>query len=410
MNVKIMLLRYPAFRSILKRLYNAIMITVSFSWKTKPSITVGRNIVLCNYKNTFWGYYDKSPINPIFPSLIILHANNANSKCPPNPEIDTDIVLYDLQNERVIKVIGTTRSWNWQQGSRLQWIDENRVAYNRYNSDTDSYETVISSIKENEVDEIHPFPIQNMCNDYLISIDYHQLSLIRPDYGYFNRGCQDYEVAITIYNIKESAIFHTITINDIIRDITDYSTNGKFNHVIQSPDQKEFIYLFRYVSSAGERKHLVYKFNLEVKENTAIIKNNIISHYNWLSNNEIILWGIVKGKSDYYIYNKSTKSLAPIMSNLRDGHPSLYMKGAFISDTYPNSKRVRDLFLYDCDSKTKITLNRYYEPIGFENQNRCDLHPTIRWFDKQAFITVDNIVNDRRCLSLYNISNNPKCS
>jgi len=82
-----------------------------------------------DFKNSFFGYYDKTPFNPKDENLVLFHVNNYSIRKIPNPDVATGICIFDLK-DKSFDVLDFTYSWNWQQGARLHWINSEEVIYN----------------------------------------------------------------------------------------------------------------------------------------------------------------------------------------------------------------------------------------------------------------------------------------
>lgn len=73
--------------------------------------------------DTFFGYYDISPFNAKATKIIYLTKKLGNNT--------VDVVMADLRSGD-ISVLANTKAWNWQQGSRLRWLNENQIVFNDY--------------------------------------------------------------------------------------------------------------------------------------------------------------------------------------------------------------------------------------------------------------------------------------
>ena len=126
-------------------------------------------IELDAYRNVFCGYYDVSPFRPSNPNQLLLHCNDFSSWVRPSVKRETDLALYN-RVDRSYKIIDSSKAWNWQQGSRLQWVDQEHVVYNTY---TDRITAVLYNVVTGER-EILPVNVSIAFNSqFLITIDYH---------------------------------------------------------------------------------------------------------------------------------------------------------------------------------------------------------------------------------------------
>ena len=72
-----------------------------------------------NNDNLFFGYYDVPQLSKNNKYIICQKIKNIR-ELPKSPE-SYEIFLYDITNNKSEK-IGTTRTLNFQQGSRAQWL------------------------------------------------------------------------------------------------------------------------------------------------------------------------------------------------------------------------------------------------------------------------------------------------
>ena len=76
------------------------------------------------------GFHDVRPFNKYKNNLVLLHRyplNNIGFKSKINLPIE--ICIWDISKKKIDK-IDQTDAWSWEQGSRLQWINENELIYN----------------------------------------------------------------------------------------------------------------------------------------------------------------------------------------------------------------------------------------------------------------------------------------
>ena len=353
-------------------------------------------IELDEYKNTFFGYYDKTPFNSKNSNIIIFHANNYSSTKLPNPNIATDICMYNLKTKE-LKIIDTTYTWNWQQGARLHWLNEDEFIYNNINQNNEliSKKFNIKALKYTE----YKLPVQDSYDNYFISIDYSILNKIRPDYGYRNKTIT--KKNLYYYDIKKNTYKELVIITELIKkyigDFTQEEIKGKINHVLISPDGKSFIFLFRYFLKK-KRYHKLFKFNLETKKLTLLLDKSIISHYCWTDSKNIFFWGRIEDKSDYFILNTVTLDLVSKNTKLFDGHPNKINNNLILTDTYPDLSRIRKLMILDADNNKVDTIGEFFEPVSYVGETRCDLHPNIS--SDHKFIHCDTVFKNKRILCI----------
>ena len=93
-----------------------------------------------------------------------------------------------------------------------------------------------------------------------------------------------------------------------------------------------------------------------------------------------------------YFYN--------IISVFGDGHPSVFGDN-MIFDTYPDKARMQTLFSYNLRNKHLTILGRFFTPLKFHDQTRCDLHP--KWSCDGKKIFFDSVYLGKRILCYINV-------
>ncbi|MEJ5266114.1 MAG: hypothetical protein WHT29_12435, partial [Bacteroidales bacterium] len=78
-----------------------------------------------------------------------------------------------------------------------------------------------------------------------------------------------------------------------------------------------------------------------------------------------------------------------------DGHPNVYDK-KMIFDTYPDKARMKSLFIFDMKNNSLTLLGEFFEPLQYNGQTRCDLHP--RWNFSGNKIFIDSTHSQKRQL------------
>ena len=84
----------------------------------------------------FW-FYNCAPLDlphfdPTGRYIAVLRVHIEGRKVLPTDQ--GEIGIIDLQDNNKWTEIGHTTAWNWQQGSRLQWIGKAQIAYNDIHS------------------------------------------------------------------------------------------------------------------------------------------------------------------------------------------------------------------------------------------------------------------------------------
>ena len=348
----------------------------------------------------FFGYYDHSQWsdNMDFFILNVIKSNKLVLK-----------IFEKKENEYIFKKdIISTPSFNYQQGIRAIWIDNNKIIFNYiYNNKMVSS---IYNVRDQSL-EYYPYPIQEINKEnMLFSIDYNKLSRLNPDYGYnlLEEGYSTIEIdGILGYDyinknikfiLKDSLIYEK-SMNKIL------SSDCEINHISSCPDNKKIIFIYRNKNSDISSKLYLYDFNKNVL--SCLFSGKIVSHYSWLNSNEIIIYlGKDVKTQNYYILNINNKELLPINKNINingDGHPSVSPdKRWLVYDSYPDRSRLIHLNLYDFRTNKIIEIGKFLSPLDYYDYCRCDLHP--RWSPDGKLLSIDSTHSGMRESYIIDVS------
>ena len=369
--------------------------------------TSGIPVTANGYRNTFCGYYDVSPFNPSYSSIIALHGNNVSMNRRINGKASTDILLFSTKNKKVLQKIDTTRAWNWQQGARLGWLDNTRVVYNTYSEE--KYRGVIYDINKCSK-RILSHPLQCWTERYYASLDYEVLARVRPDYGYF---CHKKKARIDLDSVWLK-VFDIETDNCILLfswekafyllGVVPNEKNRntmRFNHTQFSPDGERIAFLFRYIEKF-KQVTTFFIYNIPLNEMQIAVKNEEVSHYSWLNGHTLLYWGTQSGIKGYHLLalHDNEWQISGINDYLPDGHPVFIDEKRFFTDTYPDKRMIRRLFLVDLNGTYSECAKISEMPVLYVD-NKCDPHPSVS--ADRRWIQIDRILGGRRVAWLFSV-------
>lgn len=326
--------------------------------------------------------------------MIVLLCNNENHfKNPTNSQ--SHVVIYNLKTHKYNE-IATTAAWNWQQGARLSWLDAENIIFNTFNSDKNRYEAKIINVNTLKSSSF-PYPVQHVfSNQYYLSISYEPLQLIRPDYGYncylvdddaFNKNAI-HKVSIDSSEIKKLVDIKDLHYQYISKSSGPKETKAKINHVLIAPNGTKFIFLYRYFHD-GKRNHVLFLYDLNSGKYNKLLEKQVISHYCWMNNFNVLFWGIVNGSKGYYLLDTETGNIKISNSGLGDGHPHMFDEYHVITDTYPDKHGLRKIFVLNIDNRKVIPIAEVFHSPFFRAQQRCDPHPSLS--NDNTYLQIDTI-------------------
>ena len=350
-------------------------------------------------KQSFFGYYNISPLNS---AGDILFGQVGTNETRGSVVEKLSIRLKTSNN--FIKEIGSSKAWNWQQGCMLQWFasSEYSIIYNDYSTKDNSYIAKIRNIASSEERIIHK-PIYSVANSgkFALTLNFDRLTLMRPDYGYFNRNVNwndlpsDSEDGIWFINLDKNTSNLIITLEQL-KNFQPISTmdgaKHKVNHIDISPNGIRFMFLHRWVGPQGRFMRLLTANCIDGSDLYHLTGNEMVSHNCWWGNDNIISFCRLNDGRNRYVHFKDRKGYVGIIGNNefnRDGHPSVSPDGRWmLTDDYPDTSRFSGLYLLDLKNNKKYNIGKFYQPLKYKGEKRIDLHP--KWSPDGKSISIDS--------------------
>ncbi len=367
-----------------------------------------------NNQETFFGYYDKSPLNEAG-THVVFQSTSYNSEKKTSPNIAIDIILHNVKENKSIK-IGETKAWNWQQGAKLQWLDNEEFVFNTF--DGEKYISSIWSINENKIVKNIDSAIYDTHKDFALSLNFDRLCILGPDYSYKNNKenikLDDFpynEDGIFLIDLKNNKKKLLISFEDIIKKYISKkiikNTKHKVNHIMICPDGQKFMFIHRrYIK--GVKFDSLFVANIDGTELKLISNDDMVSHCFWFDNENI--FGYLRDRrhgDKYYMINIENAENEIIGEGIidiyGDGHPNI-LENKVLFDTYPDKARMKKLFVFDMKTKENIELGEFFESIKYFGESRCDLHA--RWAVDGKSIFFDSVHEGKRRMYSMNLDSN----
>lgn len=401
--------KFPCLKLFVKKNYQRINILL---YKKEYTHKCKFDVEEVSYKGeeSFFGYYDKSPINKSN-THIIFHSVSFSTKQMPEIEKGISIVLYDIKQDTYRK-IDNSYAYNWQQGTKLMWINNNQFIYNNFDKNNKKYISKIYNI-ESQVFKTINSPIYEASSDFGISLNFERLKIGRGDYAYnnlkqninWNDNTSD---GLYYIDFERDEKILIVTLEQVIQNNFKDTMEGakhKFNHVMLSPDKEKIMFMHRWFTANGQRFDSLYVSSIKGDDLKLIADGGMVSHCCWKNNNEVIAYLRDKNKGDKFFLIDVDKGEKGLLGNgqldkFGDGHPS-YNNGNMIFDTYPDKSRMKDLYLFEIESKKLNKLGEFYESLEYYAETRCDLHP--RFSNDGRLVFFDTVHTGVRRLNYISI-------
>ena len=391
----------PYLKKIIKYIYCRLVYI-----HHKKSRKVQSDYTLNSYDaETFFGYYDKSPTNKC--GLILSHISNKPTSKSPSSEILIEVALFS-PNLSEKKWSVKTSAYNWQQGSRLHWLNDELFIYNDLDSTCKHYVAKVVSSKTLEQVKLFNFPVQDSFKtDYFLSLNYRRLMALRPDYGYRNltpmtktelERLDDDGIWKVDYQTGVSELIISLQQICLIEPGAVFAkAMHKVNHIMISPDGSQFIFLHRYLIGQRRFDRLMLA-DSQTGRLILLSDHGMVSHCHWADDNTIL--GYMRGPGDkdaFWIIDVVSGSFThfPALDGLGDGHPHVHGDW-FVVDTYPDKARMQHLNLVNWQTGEVKKLGEFFHGFKYHGETRCDLHPRFSACGKKVYF--DSVFSGKRKL------------
>ncbi len=402
--------KFPRVKQFAKIAYqkaNYIKHKKEYKYKSAYKITK----IIYKDSESFFGYYDKSPISKDN-RYIIFQLVLEDTKNLPDANIPVELILYDIQDE-TYNMIDQLTAYNWQQGSKLMWLDEKTFIFNNFDKEQNQYISKMYDINTKELRAIDA-PIYDCFEEqYALSVDFDRLQMLRPDYGYRNKT----DIVMDWDDNKNDGIYHIdLQTNQKklllpIQSIIDMHHKGsmvgakhKFNHIMISPDGSKFMFLHRWF--VGERKFdSLIVADIDGTNIKCLSDDDMVSHCFWYGNDSI--FGYLRDKEfgdKYYMIDIQTGKKEIVGQNIidsfGDGHPHIH-DSKILFDTYPNKSRMKELYIFDLKDSKLEKIGEFFESFDYYGETRCDLHARFSFDGKKVFF--DSVHEGKRHLYMLDL-------
>lgn len=350
----------------------------------------------------FFGYYDLHPTQ----EGDTKHLAHRTSFMDRLPEADDVCELGYIENEKFVKFAETT-AWNFQQGAMLTYhpTKKNTVFYNTLKDG--NFVTAIHNYEKGEI-KYADMPSATYSGDgkYSLSVNFGRIFAFRKGYGYaaaidkYADVCVPEDDGVFYVDLETGKSKLLVSYRDLLKE-SGFQEDEKVlvNHITLCPNSDKYLMLVRAMRKDGtgwDTSMMVGDLSGGLK---TVLYRTYVSHYYWLSEDEIAAHTTVDGDKTrgLYIVNAhtgETKAVESFYFNefYCDIHCSLSPDGKYIiGDGYPKGG-YRQLLSIDRETgKSKIILAAK-SPDPAHPDIRCDLHARFTFGGK--FISFDTTADD----------------
>jgi hypothetical protein len=405
-----LLSRVPIIKKMMKAVYVRIMYLI-YQKKEKSICAFDVKPVLNDEGETFFGYYDKSPISSLGQCLVNVAETKTSKLSDTNSPIQIKVI--DVNKSTDIEV--STSAYNWQQGARAQLVSDDIFLYNDFDKEKQHYIAKAYSIKQRAIIKSFDYPVQDSFRDeYFLSINYQRIFALQAEYGYrCLPALKEQELSdITSdgiwhvdYKTGESKLLYSIEeVCQLHNDSAFAKASHSINHVMISPDGSKCILIHRYYLGRRRYDRLILA-SIHEHQLKVLAENGMVSHCFWIDEKTIL--GYLRGhekKDAYWLIDIDNGTFRRLPNNALDGygdgHPHVSRirdnGDWFVTDTYPDKARMQHLLLCNWKTGEVKELGQFFHGFKYSGETRCDLHPRFSCDGKSVFF--DSVFSGKRCL------------
>jgi hypothetical protein len=365
-------------------------------------------------KHHFFGYYDKFPWDVSGRYLLAMETSFIDRA--PEAEDATTLGLIDLQEDCAFTPIASTRAWNWQQGTMLQWVPgrDHTAIFNV--EQEGEYRAVLLDVRSGEP-RVLPRPIYTLARDgrRALSTNFSRLHRLRPGYGYagvvdpYEREPHPAQDGIYVMDLETGENRLIISYDQIAHWDRQGEMEGQqhwFNHLQISTDDSRFAFLHRWQHPEARWHTRLFTANFDGTEIRCLSDHELVSHYDWRDESHVLAWARRHDRGDhFYLFGDGdgTVELEGEGTLWTDGHCSYSPSRRWVlTDTYPDEGHMRTLLLYDPAANRHVPLGRFLSPPALTGAFRCDLHP--RWSRDGRQVCFDSVHTGERQMYVVDVA------
>lgn len=418
----------------------------------------------------FFGFHDLCITNAGNQYLLALEVERIDE--PPTVASESRIGYVDLSKGREFVSVGTTQAFNFPQGARQQWLaDSNFFAANIRRNGLFKAAVYCADSKRKVSELDRPVYTVDKSGRMGYGIDFSRLHRL-GGYGY--AGVPENGKGVSAPNdngifrisVESGTSFLLLPISEVASfGLTEeVKSHHYITHLVLNPAGNRLAFLHRFrLADGGEQTRL---FTVgDNGEGLRLLAEGFLSHFDWADDDHVLIWGRSGGRlaaarqhpimenfavryavramkrplrkvlnrrvtlraSYVLIRDEPSPEIVPFWPGIlqSDGHPMFnpVNRRLMVADTYPDEQGIRQLYLFDCESGSRLVLFEALLKVGSVPQDsvarmkeriakelsvdfdpaqyaftrsglHCDLHP--RWFTNGRSVAFDSLHDGTR--------------
>ncbi len=367
----------------------------------------------------FYGFHDTCPFSFDNSKVLANHVLIPLRMPKPGEGLEVGYFNFDGKELQDYVKLGDSCAWNYHKGCRLQWVDSNRVIFNTAIGGVMKSEIVSIDTKESRIIDA---PIDTVSPDgrYATTFSYERLEKFMPGYGYPYKDDCAYlaeaapaDTGLFLVNLLTGERKLLVDLKTLSRskDVPEeqrgymhYVTHSEF-----SSDGRYVSFMHRWVGNEIRlRWTRLMIYDLQTGDCFALPTSGMVSHYVWRGH-RILAYCRVKGIDSHVVFNvPDVENYTCVLTKQlnSDGHQTFVSDDVFVTDTYPDRRRMAKLFIVDMEKRTKRQILAFYHPKKFQSKLYkhicCDFHPCASIDGR--FVCFDSAFTGKRSLCVMSLA------
>lgn len=399
--------RDPRLKRVVRDVYQRLCDFVPVRRSQFPASMVVR-------EGFFFGFHDKCPWSADG-RYLLAHRFTIPLRMPRGDD-SVGIGFFSGDNWQQFTTIGTSKAWNWHQGSMLQWLGStDSLVYNDYG---EGHHVARILDVTGKIQGTLPLPVSAVSPDgsKAASYDFARLRVSPYAYSYAN-GEDDEEGklvptahGLSLLDVSSGTSRLLLSVADVASMEPEASMQGAFHyftHCQFSPSGRRLKFFHRWLEKGYLRWTRLVGCDLLTGKIWLSPTSGMVSHVAWRDDDHLLAYAYAQPRASaagYYLFKFGSDKIERVGEHAftSDGHPSYSADRRWIlTDTYPDRFRASHLVLYDTCSKVAYDVAKFHSPRRYAGRTekdiiRCDLHP--RWNRDSTFVCVDSVHTGIRAL------------
>lgn len=405
----------------------------------------------------FFGYYNLCPWSEDG-NKILAHRATFADRFPQGTE-PVQLGFLDA-NGSSFKAFGESFAWNFQQGSKLQWVSlshaDDRIMHNDYRDgqlcsvmrDSDGVE--ISSFER-------PFYAISPLGTEAVGFTVARINSCRPEYGYpalpigqdYPSDSEDGIWKLDLDTGNSELLMSIDQVKSVKPSLLGEHAKHYLIHAVYNKSGNRLLFLHRFEREDGITQTRLFTVGSDGRD-LRLLMDGMVSHFDWYDDDTIFAWAgkrsmlsdggsdglkvrlkrsvmkclkpiyyamgkprflMVKlvGDSYHFIPDVEDSEIRPFMKGvfLTDGHctfdaPVIQDSRWLLTDGYPNRKGQLPLYLCHLGDEQAYEVGLFDCPSIYDGEIRVDLHP--RFSRDFSQVCADVVMNGHRSIITMDVS------